>query len=141
MIHIHLRVKSQIGYWAAMMGVWFGRIWLFMFTVTKGRATSGQAYCNGKTLFRKYKHGDIFSILRRELPKFAYCGTKNVAIYAYSSGKFLDYGKYACVKVLTNIMSGPMDIAHSTISAQFIQNCPKCQKTQNYNFFEKVPRC
>ena len=37
--------------------------------------------------------------------KFAYCGTKNVAIYAYSLGNFLDYGKYACVKDFTNIMS------------------------------------
>ena len=54
----------------------------------------------------KIQHWDIISILRREMPKFAYCGTKNVAIYAYSSGKFLDYGKYACVKDLTNIMSG-----------------------------------
>ena len=41
--------------------------------------------------------------------RFAYCGTKNVAIYACSSGKFLDYGKYACVKDLTNIMSGDLD--------------------------------
>ena len=40
------------------------------------------------------------------MPKFAYCETKDVAFYAYSSGKFLDYGKYACVKDLTNIMSG-----------------------------------
>ena len=36
-----------------------------------------------------------------------YCGTKNVAIYVCSSGKFPEYGKYACVKDLTNIMSGP----------------------------------
>ena len=34
-----------------------------------------------------------------------YKGTKNVAIYAFSSGKFLDVRKYACVKDLTNIMS------------------------------------
>ena len=39
------------------------------------------------------------------MQKFAYCGTKNVAIYTYSSGKFLGYGKYACVKDLTNFMS------------------------------------
>ena len=37
--------------------------------------------------------------------KFAHCGTKNVAIYACSLGKFLYYGKFACVKDLTNIMS------------------------------------
>ena len=38
--------------------------------------------------------------------KKLYCGTKNVAIYVCSSGKFPEYGKYACVKDLTNIMSG-----------------------------------
>ena len=43
------------------------------------------------------------------MQKFAYCGTKNVAIYTYSSGKFLGYGKYACVKDLTNFMSGNKD--------------------------------
>ena len=32
-------------------------------------------------------------------------GTKIVAIYATSLGKFLDVKKYACVKYLTNIMS------------------------------------
>ena len=30
---------------------------------------------------------------------------KIVAIYAFLSGKFLDFRKYACVKDLTNIMS------------------------------------
>ena len=34
-----------------------------------------------------------------------YCGTKDVAIYACSSDKFLDYGRYAGVKYLTNIIS------------------------------------
>ena len=33
-------------------------------------------------------------------------GTENVAIYAFSSGKFLDARKFAGVKDLTNIMSG-----------------------------------
>ena len=37
--------------------------------------------------------------------KLCYKGTTNVAIYAISSGKFLDVRKYACVKYLTNIMS------------------------------------
>ena len=37
--------------------------------------------------------------------KLSYQVTKNVAIYALSSGKFLDDRKYACVKDLTNIMS------------------------------------
>ena len=31
--------------------------------------------------------------------------TKNVAIYAFTSGKIVDVRKYACVKDLTNIMS------------------------------------
>ena len=39
------------------------------------------------------------------MSKFLYCGTKNVAIYTYSLGKFLGYGKYACVKDLKNFMS------------------------------------
>ena len=38
--------------------------------------------------------------------RLSYQGTKNVAIYALSSGKFLYVRKYACVKDLTNIMSG-----------------------------------
>ena len=38
--------------------------------------------------------------------RLSYQETKNVAIYAFSSGKFLDIRKYACVKDLTNIMSG-----------------------------------
>ena len=37
--------------------------------------------------------------------RLSYQGTKNVAIYAFSSGKFLYVRKYACVKDLTNIMS------------------------------------
>ena len=39
--------------------------------------------------------------------RLSYQGTKNVVIYALSSGKFLFVRKYACVKDLTNIMSGP----------------------------------
>ena len=34
----------------------------------------------------------MISILRRKMLKFAYCGTKIVAIYACSAGKFPDYG-------------------------------------------------
>ena len=41
-------------------------------------------------------------------------GMKNVAVYAFSSGKFLDVMKYACVKDLTNIMPGFFEV----ISAQ-----------------------
>ena len=37
--------------------------------------------------------------------KLSYEGTRNVAIYAFSSGKFLNVRVYACVKDLTNIMS------------------------------------
>ena len=37
--------------------------------------------------------------------KNIYCETKNVLIYIFSLGEFLGYGKYACVKDLTNIMS------------------------------------
>ena len=42
--------------------------------------------------------------------KLSYYGTENVAIYAFSSGKFLNVRKLACVKDLTNIMSG--DFGH-----------------------------
>ena len=37
--------------------------------------------------------------------KLSHKGTKNVAIYAFSSGKFLDDKEYACVNDLTNIVS------------------------------------
>ena len=37
--------------------------------------------------------------------KLSYKGSRNVAIYAFSSGKFLNVRVYACVKDLTNIMS------------------------------------
>ena len=36
----------------------------------------------------------------------SYEGTRNVAIYAFSLGKFLNVRVYAGVKDLTNIMSG-----------------------------------
>ena len=39
--------------------------------------------------------------------RMLYQGTKNVAIYAFSSGKILDVRKVAGVKNMTNIMSGP----------------------------------
>ena len=37
--------------------------------------------------------------------KLSYKGTRNVAIYSFSLGKFLNVRVYACVKDLTNIMS------------------------------------
>ena len=37
--------------------------------------------------------------------KMSYCRNKYVSIYACPGDKFLDYGKYACVKDLTSIMS------------------------------------
>ena len=39
-------------------------------------------------------------------PNLSYYGTRDVAIHAFSLGKFPDVRKYACVKDLTNIMSG-----------------------------------
>ena len=53
----------------------------------------------------KYKYLGLISILRIEMLKMSYCGTKNVGIYVGFSGKFPDYGKYAGVKYLTNTMS------------------------------------
>ena len=53
----------------------------------------------------QYKNCILISILRIQRLNKLYCGTKNVAIYVCSSGKFPEYGKYACVKDLTNIMS------------------------------------
>ena len=43
--------------------------------------------------------------LRIRNAKLSYKGTRNVAIYAISSGKFLNVRVNACVKDLTNIMS------------------------------------
>ena len=46
------------------------------------------------------------SNLRIRNAKLSYFGIRNVAIYAFSSGKFLNVRVlYACVKDLTNIMS------------------------------------
>ena len=44
----------------------------------------------------------------------SYQGTKNVAIYAFSSGKILDVRKIAGVKNMTNIMSGHAQFSLAT---------------------------
>ena len=49
-----------------------------------------------------------FSKFRIKNAKLSYKGTKHVAIYAFSLGEFLDVRKYAGVKDLTNVMSGPV---------------------------------
>ena len=48
---------------------------------------------------------DILRIFWIRNAKLSHKGTENVAIYAFSSGKFLNVRKLACVKDLTNIMS------------------------------------
>ena len=53
----------------------------------------------------KYKILILNSHFRRRKLRLSYQGTKNVAIYAFSSGKILDVRKVAGVKDLTNIMS------------------------------------
>ena len=53
----------------------------------------------------KYKILILNSHFRLRKLRLSYQGTKNVAIYAFSSGKFLNMGVNACVKDLTNIMS------------------------------------
>ena len=55
-------------------------------------------------MIRQVKDWDIILILGLEMLN---CYTINVAIYAFSSGKFLNVGVYACVNKLTNIMSDP----------------------------------
>ena len=46
-----------------------------------------------------------YSNFRSKNAKMSYERTRNVAIYAFSLGKFLNVRVYACVKDLTNIMS------------------------------------
>ena len=46
-----------------------------------------------------------YSNFRIRNAKLSYVRTRNVAIYVFSSGKFLNVRAYACVKDLTNIMS------------------------------------
>ena len=46
-----------------------------------------------------------YSNVRIRNAKVLHKGTRNVAIYAFSLGKFLIVSVYACVKDLTNIMS------------------------------------
>ena len=53
-------------------------------------------------MFLQVKDWDIILILGLEM---SYEGTRNVVIYAFSSGKLLNVRVYACVKDLTNIMS------------------------------------
>ena len=53
--------------------------------------------------------------------------TKNVAIYSFSSGKFLNIRKYACVKDLTNIVSD----GRLCISGVGAQNAVTSKKTYN----------
>ena len=48
---------------------------------------------------------NYYSNFRIRNAKLSYKGTRNVAIYAISSGKFLNVRVNACVKDLTNIMS------------------------------------
>ena len=48
---------------------------------------------------------DILRIFGLEMLNCHIKGSENVAIYAFSSGKFLNVRKLACVKDLTNIMS------------------------------------
>ena len=51
------------------------------------------------------KQMGCYPTFRIRNPKLSYYGTRNVAIHAFSLGKFPDVRKYACVKDLTNIMS------------------------------------
>ena len=44
----------------------------------------------------------------------------NVAIYAFVAGKFLKFGKCACVKIMTNMMSVPTILFSVTLCNQ---NC------------------
>ena len=48
---------------------------------------------------------NCYSNFRIRNAKLSYKGTRNVAIYAISSGKFLNVRVNACVKDLTNVMS------------------------------------
>ena len=50
-----------------------------------------------------------YSNFRIRNAKLSYKGNGNDAIYAFSSGKFLNVRVYACVKDLTNIMSENYD--------------------------------
>ena len=54
------------------------------------------------------------------IAKLSYKGTENVAIYAFSSGKFLNIKVYACVKDLTNIMSGYVHLGMGSVVAKLL---------------------
>ena len=59
---------------------------------------------NDKVLTASKRLGH-FSNFRFRNAKLSYYRTRNVAIYAFSLGKFLNVTVNACVKDLTNIMS------------------------------------
>ena len=63
-------------------------------------------------LANKYKIIILDSHFRLRKLRSSYQRTENVAIYAFSSGKFLEVRLYACVKDLTNIMSGPETLSY-----------------------------
>ena len=55
----------------------------------------------------------------------SYQGTKNVGIYAFSSGKILDVRKVAGVKDMTNIMSAADVHGWPRFHASVQQSCPR----------------
>ena len=59
--------------------------------------------------------------------RLSYQGTKNVAIYAFFSGKFQNVRKYACVKDLTNIMSDDISEAWTDCSTIYGKSLDKLQ--------------
>ena len=61
----------------------------------------------------KYKILILNSHFRLRKLRLSYQGTKNVAIYAFSSGKILDVRKIAGVKNMTNIMSDHITLKRS----------------------------
>ena len=65
--------------------------------------------------------------------KLSYQGTENVAIYAFSSGKFLNVRKLAHVKDLTNIMSEEIHNLWS-VSPSHLPTCPLWQTTSPLSF-------
>ena len=66
------------------------------------------------------KYKILSSHFRLKKIRLSYERSKNVAIYAFSSGKILDVRKVAGVKDMTNIMSDPQNPGHYDTSRSLV---------------------
>ena len=87
----------------------------------------------------KYKILILNSHFRLRKLRSSYQGTKNVAIYAFSSGKILDVRQIAGVKDMTNIMSAPPHLQVGWAELRNVNSFTR-SKTLELNFTPRKAR-